>query len=129
MPNNEKIRHPRSDYWKEWAAKNKEKRKLIAKRYQEKNKEALNLKRISKLYKITEEELNSLRLKQNNRCAICNSEDSNTKKQALDIDHCHETGRVRGLLCNTCNRAIGLLQDNSELVQKAADYLKNNNKE
>lgn len=39
------------------------------------------------------------------------------------MDHCHDSSRIRGLLCHTCNSGIGKLRDNPELLRKAADYL------
>lgn len=42
----------------------------------------------------------------------------------LNVDHCHETDAVRGLLCSKCNFAIGLLDDNPEYATKAAEYLR-----
>jgi len=61
-------------------------------------------------------------------CAICNGEELakdalSGKFRALAIDHSHETGDVRGLLCSPCNRAIGLLKDDPATLRKAADYL------
>lgn len=53
----------------------------------------------------------------NKECGICG------KKDSLIVDHCHETNIIRGVLCGTCNTAIGLLGDNLEGVQKAYDYL------
>ena len=52
-------------------------------------------------------------------CAICHCHD-----ESLVIDHDHHTGQIRGLLCNPCNRAIGMLGDDAEVVQAAADYLR-----
>ena len=54
-------------------------------------------------------------------CALCNEPEE--KLSWLCIDHDHETGRIRGLLCPNCNRGLGLLQDNSSLLRKAADYI------
>ena len=42
---------------------------------------------------------------------------------ALNVDHDHTTGKVRELLCHNCNRALGLLQENVEIIQSALDYL------
>lgn len=53
----------------------------------------------------------------NKECEICG------KKDSLIVYHCHETNIIRGVLCGTCNTAIGLLGDNLEGVQKAYDYL------
>lgn len=41
----------------------------------------------------------------------------------LDIDHCHETGIIRSLLCNRCNQALGLFKDDIESLKKAINYL------
>lgn len=57
---------------------------------------------------------------QGGRCAICNS---NKSRGRLAVDHCHQTGAVRGLLCHRCNLAIGKLGDNAASLQKAADYI------
>ena len=60
---------------------------------------------------------------QNSCCAICGISEHLLKKP-LFIDHCHKTGKVRGLLCNTCNGGIGLLKDSIEIIEKASKYLK-----
>jgi hypothetical protein len=56
-------------------------------------------------------------------CSICNGKPPNHHKKRLNIDHCHTTGKVRGLLCDACNRAIGLLKDSPDLLNKAILYL------
>lgn len=56
-------------------------------------------------------------------CAICESPAPDHHKKRLNIDHCHATGKVRGLLCDACNRAIGLLKDSPLLLNKAISYL------
>jgi hypothetical protein len=61
---------------------------------------------------------------QGHKCAICGSPPPNNRKTRLAIDHCHKTGKVRGLLCDRCNRSIGLLKDNVSILQKAIEYLK-----
>ncbi|MGW3235138.1 endonuclease VII domain-containing protein [Streptomyces olivaceus] len=53
-------------------------------------------------------------------CAIC------LKAPAVQVDHCHETGRVRGVLCFNCNSGLGLLRDDPEAMYRAADYLEGN---
>lgn len=61
--------------------------------------------------------------KQNGLCAICDAPPPNHHKKRLNIDHCHTSGRVRGLLCDACNRGIGLLKDSPDLMLKAISYL------
>lgn len=58
---------------------------------------------------------------QNNRCAVCLNLFEG--KNFAHVDHCHTTGKIRGLLCRTCNLGIGHLKDDINLVQSAADYL------
>jgi hypothetical protein len=60
--------------------------------------------------------------KQGGVCAICKSPE-NGRYNHLSIDHCHETEKIRGLLCNNCNRGIGLLKDNPEFLKNAVKYL------
>lgn len=64
-----------------------------------------------------------------NRCQICGNEEKSVtrhgkdKMRLLSIDHDHETGMIRGIICSNCNRAIGLMGDSVELLRKAALYL------
>jgi hypothetical protein len=56
---------------------------------------------------------------QEHRCAICGCE----PKRRLDIDHCHASSEIRGLLCSNCNNGLGRFKDSPELLMKAAIYL------
>ena len=58
---------------------------------------------------------------QNNKCKICNQEQQG---KSLAVDHCHTTGKVRGLLCANCNTAIGLLKEDITIFNKAIEFLK-----
>lgn len=69
-------------------------------------------------YGITQSQYNEIVEKQESKCAIC------SKERKLYVDHCHETNKIRGLLCHQCNTSLGLLQDNTEILQSAIDYLK-----
>ena len=69
-------------------------------------------------YGLTPEEYNSLWDKQNGGCVICGS----TEKK-LCVDHCHNTGVVRGLLCTNCNQGLGQFKDDPGLLRSAATYL------
>jgi hypothetical protein len=54
-------------------------------------------------------------------CAICGGVNPNNK--ALGVDHDHELGSVRGLLCDLCNRGLGMFRDNPDLLEKARAYI------
>lgn len=69
-------------------------------------------------YKMTIEQFDEMLLNQGGMCAICDQE------AELKVDHDHETGKVRALLCHSCNVGIGHLRDSIELIAKAGDYLK-----
>ena len=70
-----------------------------------------------RLYGLTAEEWQSLFDSQQGLCAICRV------NNIRDVDHCHITGRVRGLLCNPCNQALGLFNDDKNRLIKATKYL------
>lgn len=79
-----------------------------------------------KSYNLSYKEVIKLRNEQNNVCAICKKPGfmmNQRVKSGLNVDHCHETGVVRGMLCHNCNRALGLFQDNISLLQEAINYL------
>ena len=80
---------------------------------------------LNKKYGITPEEYQRLFNKQKGYCAICKRHQSDLK-EALSVDHNHETGEIRGLLCPKCNKAIGLLDDSSDLIKRASRYVKAN---
>ena len=79
---------------------------------------------IMKRYGLKPEEYDAMVEAHNNRCAICDSPPSQKKrKKRLNVDHSHETGKVRGLLCDKCNQAIGLFNEDFKLLTKAISYL------
>lgn len=84
----------------------------------EKSRNAARKKRLE-TYGITESEYSALLISQDNRCAICN-----TTPDVFSVDHDHDTGVVRGLLCKNCNAGIGLLGDSPRNLEQAVIYLK-----
>lgn len=74
-------------------------------------------------YGLTVERYHTLLAEQSNCCAICETFFT-SRADKLCVDHDHDTDEVRGLLCRRCNSAIGLLQEDHVIVQKAATYLK-----
>jgi hypothetical protein len=75
-------------------------------------------------FNLTENQVEALRINQNNRCPICLQQFDSIKMKHC-IDHCHTTGVVRGLLCPLCNKGIGLFKDSPECMQRAIEYLSN----
>jgi hypothetical protein len=71
--------------------------------------------------KLTTEQRRDISNSQNNRCKICNIPFVGKR---MSLDHCHKTGKVRGMLCNECNRGLGYFKDNPAALQGAVDYLK-----
>jgi len=84
--------------------------------------------RLIAAYGITFNEYRQLFGRQGRKCAICGALGKNptlADDQKLDmvVDHCHVTGRVRGLLCNHCNTALGFFRDSVDVMQKAIEYI------
>jgi len=77
-------------------------------------------------YNITIDNYNSMFITQEGRCNICNIHQSKLNK-ILCVDHCHKTGKVRGLLCEGCNFAIGIFKDDINILSNAIEYLKEHN--
>ena len=81
--------------------------------------------RLQRKYGITSDKYEELLNFQEHKCAICPTPVNNSKRFA--VDHCHTTGKVRGLLCSPCNLMLGNAFDNPEILNKAATYLKKAN--
>ena len=73
------------------------------------------------LYGITLDDYDRMLVEQNNCCAICKSPEPGHLH--FSVDHDHKTGKLRGLLCNNCNRGLGMLGDNVERIKRALEYL------
>lgn len=84
------------------------------------NIQSSNSARIRK-YGLDNEAWEALFKKQNNKCIICNV--NKTKNKRWHTDHCHKTNIIRGILCQNCNLMLGNAQDNTQILQKAIDYL------
>lgn len=85
-----------------------------------------NIKKIinrqkNKAYGISSQEFEQMILAQNNLCLICEEEFKNTPH----LDHNHNTGKIRGILCHNCNTGLGLFKDSQVKLQKAIEYLRN----
>ena len=78
-------------------------------------------------FDITVEQFRELKARQNGLCAICHEPPNKDKWHGrLCVDHNHKNNKIRGLLCNDCNRALGMLGDSIEAFEKIISYLKGN---
>lgn len=96
---------------RQWRKKNKEKVELYHKKY-----------RLRKKYNMTLDDYDDLMKKQENRCGICNK----FFKKIPDLDHNHQTGKIRGLLCHNCNLLLGLCSENESILLNAIQWITNN---
>jgi hypothetical protein len=96
-----------------------------AKAWYARNKHRVREKQIRVKYGLTMEQYSNMVTGQQNKCKICEKEMTGPKEPA--IDHCHITGSVRDLLCANCNAALGLLQDDPDIIQNAARYVEYHN--
>jgi hypothetical protein len=74
-------------------------------------------------YKITLEDYQEMFDEQGGRCAICGTAEPGGRYKVFNVDHNHDTGDVRGLLCGQCNTALGLFKDDSSILLSAIRYL------
>ena len=113
------------DYQKEYYKNNCEKIKQYKNNYYDNNKDKQRNVNLKTKYGITNEGYSSLLEKQNYKCAICGV-NNNGKHKYFCVDHNHDSGEVRGLLCKTCNLGLGYFLDNIGVLTKAIWYLENN---
>lgn len=90
-------------------------------RDKEKAKEYGRAYNLQKLYDLTVEQYNEMLESQNRLCAICHSECTSGRR--LAVDHSHDTGLVRGLLCGRCNTMLGRVEENVEILKNMVRYL------
>ena len=97
-------------------------------KYRAENREVLRDKERQRKFGITRNEYVELFNKQNGKCAICHKEETATRNgvvKSLAVDHCHSSGRIRGLLCSDCNTGIGKFKDDIKVLHNAIQYLSN----
>lgn len=96
-------------------------------RYTEDEKKRIREYGLKRMYGLSIEAFDKLLKKQGDKCAICRIHKSDTPR--MDVDHCHETGKIRGICCIRCNRGIGLLKDDPMILRRAIGYLEKNKKQ
>lgn len=120
------------DKAKAWKAKNPEKaresvKKSVAKARSLESREDKKEKHLLQKYGISLEVYSKMYHEQHGQCKICRTpldfQNVGRGSGTANVDHCHFSGKVRGLLCNNCNRGLGHLKDSPTLLRLAAEYL------
>lgn len=113
----------RKQKWKKYAAENRD--TLLRRRRERSRKHALARRRgkLRRRYGITLEQHKQIYISQNGCCALC---DRSVAYDKTHTDHDHETGRLRGLLCQGCNQGLGMFKDSPVILQQAIRYLEGN---
>ena len=111
-----------------WRAKNYERDRDNKRGYRTKNPDRIRDTNLKQKYGISLAEYNDILEQQGGVCAICSKPErmrhgKSGKLAPLAVDHCHATGKVRGLLCFSCNVALGKFGDDKNILKKALDYL------
>lgn len=111
-----------------WKQSNSEKVKRKTKLYREANPDLIRGQHLKQYWpnlcaKDALNKFNELKAKQNSCCAICGTDKPYGRANEFVVDHCHETGKVRGLLCHPCNSGIGMFKDKVDILNKAILYL------
>ena len=109
--------------WKNLPERVKEQRRAVNRSYGRtpRGKDVNRRAQLKHKYGLTQEHYDALLLEQGGKCALCDKPSTDPR---LNVDHCHESGRVRGLLCWKHNSALGMLGDDEEGLMRAIQYLR-----
>ena len=77
-------------------------------------------------YGVSEKDYEKMLEEQGGVCKVCGKFELRSKSKYMVVDHCHTTGDVRGILCHKCNTALGLFNDDVDIMKKAIEYLGEN---
>lgn len=118
---NQTHKEERREYQRQWQRLNREKMRGYAKKYYHSHKEKTREYQIQHRYGISGDDFLAIWDNQGGRCAICRK--SFAKQFDVCIDHCHKTGKVRGLLCRNCNIGLGHFGEEPEVFNRIVKYL------
>lgn len=113
----------KQEYNRRYREANREKMVARSKAHYEANKEFYRFKSLASKYGVTREQYDHLMTKQKGRCAICETPFGTTRQTWAHVDHCHDSSRIRGLLCTRCNPMIGYAKDDPKILRAAIRYL------
>ncbi|MBW7970952.1 endonuclease VII domain-containing protein [Bradyrhizobium sp. BR 10289] len=116
MLSDEEKRQRNRDYQRKYRSLNLEK-------VREYDRARIRKRDLKKLYGLSLDDFQRLLSAQDFKCAICSADTPRRAGSDWAVDHCHSTGRVRGILCHPCNTMLGLARDNPLTLSKAIQYL------
>lgn len=119
------CRRERDRVWRKTPKGKESKRKSDIKQRAKGNIAKAGRKYLLKQYGLTLFDYEQMYKNQKGKCALCGKFEKSKHTFNLSVDHCHKTGKVRGLLCRTCNIMLGVADDNTNFLKKAIQYLKN----
>lgn len=111
------------EYAASYRAKNRERIRSRTNEWNKANRSKRKHYALKETYNLSLEDYAAMLAAQNNCCKICNKNQS-VFKRAMHVDHCHETGKIRGLLCKDCNLLLGRAKDQITTLENAILYLK-----
>ena len=106
---------------REYRFKNLDKFNAAKKRYELNHPDTYTNSQLKYKFGITLSQFNEMSKQQNDCCLICNKPETNGNR--LSVDHCHKTGKIRGLLCDSCNVGLGRFKDDKTILEQAVKYL------
>lgn len=118
------------EYFKEYKEVNRDRDRIKSREYYDKNREKIrqyDKERAIKKWGLALEEYEEMLKKIDGKCPLCKIVLDNSRQGAgcrAVVDHCHLTNKLRGIICASCNSALGVFDDRSEVLQRAIDYLK-----
>ena len=123
----EAYREWHASHARKWRKSNGKRNYALQKRWKTNNLEKYRAiqanSSLKKNYGITTQQRDEMFISQGACCAICKAASSGRKGHAWAVDHCHTTGRIRGILCHQCNAMLGYAKDNPKTLAAAIRYL------
>lgn len=118
----ESMRRQRAANPDKFRERSRELYKKNVEKYREKSRKAVRKHRLKTKYNMSVEQYEALVTSQGNKCAVCKTSDMGHAKE-WSVDHCHKSGKVRGLLCQPCNTALGLAREDPAILRALANYI------
>lgn len=126
-----RTRAKHNEYMRRWRAKHREQDRKYARdskrrcRERDPYKEWTYMRRyhLKRSFGLTASQFEEMLAKQRGKCAVCRCPHKEENKKRLQVDHCHKTKKIRGLLCYNCNNLLGKAKDDIKILRKLIEYL------